>query len=118
MNCIHGHSDDEDCIPCELGYAQPPPGYRVLKAELQLLCACGAFGKRTFGGFCSESCQADAKLAAECRSPGFCTCPGMRRCSWCGYTEHDKAHLMDHRFCAGPIRDVAPHPIDTAQEPK
>lgn len=35
----------------------------------------------------------------ECVTPGCCTCPGMSRCPGCGYTAHDKAHLMDHRFC-------------------
>lgn len=37
--------------------------------------------------------------ASECRTPGCCTCPGMSHCLGCGYTAHDKALLMDHRFC-------------------
>lgn len=37
--------------------------------------------------------------ASECRTPGCCSCPGMQHCPSCGYTEHDKAILMDHRYC-------------------
>ena len=42
---------------------------------------------------------ARSTIASECRTPGCCSCPGMKRCPSCGYTEHDKARLMEHRFC-------------------
>lgn len=35
----------------------------------------------------------------DCKQPGCCNCPGMERCNSCGYTEHDKRHLMDHHLC-------------------
>lgn len=48
------------------------------------------------------------KPASECQQPGCCTCPGMKKCPGCGYTAHDKAILMDHRFCRNAKRAMAP----------
>lgn len=36
---------------------------------------------------------------SECKTPGICTCLGMKRCPSCGYTKHDKEYWMDHYLC-------------------
>lgn len=36
----------------------------------------------------------------QCKTPGLCQCPRMKRCKGCGYTEHDKEYWQDHYLCS------------------
>ena len=48
-----------------------------------------------------KACPATERPAAECPTPGVCSCPDMTRCPSCGYTAHDKVWLADHHLCQG-----------------
>jgi hypothetical protein len=58
----------------------------------------GEFQEQVRRVFAGES-EKPMLVPAECSRPGLCDCPNMPRSTRCGYTDHDKAHLMDRRFC-------------------
>jgi hypothetical protein len=80
-----------DCIRCAC---------QILAEDAERFLGPDRYALFHAGGLRAESA---GQPAAECGSPGVCTCAGMLRCPKCGYTAHDAAHHMDHHLCDGEI---------------